>query len=250
MVYTSKSQIARVMTESWVAENGYCLACDSDCILPTAANTQSRDFECKSCGHPYELKSGLRPFGTRVVDGAYVSMIRRIEAGCVSSFLLLRYSNESAVTDLTAIHHSLITREIIEERRPLAVTARRAGWIGCNILLGEIPPEGRIPLIEHGNAIPKEKSRAIFRTTENLAYQQLQSRSWSRSLLNCLHRFPSSSFTLDQAYGFERELSLIYPSNNNIRPKIRQQLQVLRDSGLLIFEGHGTYRLVYGAKVN
>jgi len=24
--------------------------------------------------------------------------------------------------------------EIIERRKPLAITARRAGWIGCNIL--------------------------------------------------------------------------------------------------------------------
>lgn len=249
MDYTSKSQLARVMTESWVAKNGYCLACDSDRILPTAVNTQARDFECQVCRHPYELKSTLRPFGNKIVDGAFASMIRRIESGSVPSLLLLRYSETSTVIDLTAIHHSLITREIVQERKPLAPTARRAGWIGCNILLSGIPLEGRIPLIKSGMPVPKVGSRAIFAATEKLATQSLTNRSWARDLLNCLHRLPTSKFTLEQAYTFENELSLLYPENRNVRPKIRQQLQVLRDSGLVVFEGRGVYRLVFRSTV-
>jgi type II restriction enzyme len=241
--------MARIMSESWIARNGYCLACDSDQIFQTAANTQARDFECHDCGHPYELKSALKPFGTKIIDGAYASMIRRIEDGSVSSFLLLRYSQSSVVTDLVAIHHSLITREVIQERKPLSPTAKRAGWVGCNILLGGIPPEGRIPLIQNGIPVLKENSRAVFAATERLGKHSIKSRSWSRALLNCLHRLPTPRFTLEQAYRFEREFSSQYPHNKNVRPKIRQQLQVLRDTGLVIFEGGGTYRLVYGAKV-
>jgi type II restriction enzyme len=248
MLYTSKSQLARVMTESWVATNGYCLACESDRLIPTSANTQARDFECHDCGHPYELKSALRGFGKKVVDGAYASMIGRIESKHASSFLLLRYSNTSAVTDLTAIHHTLITREVVEERKPLSQTARSAGWIGCNILLSSIPPEGRIPIIKNGAALPKEDSRALFAATEKLANQRLENRNWSRALLNCLHNLPPTTFTLEQAYSFEPQLSSLYPDNRNIRPKIRQQLQVLRDAGLLIFEGNGNYRLTYAGR--
>src|ERR1700721_730437 len=124
MLYTSKSQLARVMTESWITKNGYCLACESERLLPTVANTQARDFECCDCGHPYELKSALNGFGKKVVDGAYASMIRRIESGCVASFLLLRYSGVGAITDLMAIHHTFITREIVEERKPLSPMAK------------------------------------------------------------------------------------------------------------------------------
>lgn len=239
--------MARVMSESWVASNGYCLACESERLVPTPANTQARDFECRACGHPYELKSSLRPFGIKIVDGAYISMIRRIESGSVSSFLLLRYSESSMITDLVAIHRSLITREVISQRKPLSATARRAGWIGCNILLSGIPPEGRIPLMENGVPVSKESSRAIFAATERLRIQPIRGRNWSRALLKCLHRLPTSKFTLEDAYRFERELSILYPENKNIRPKIRQQLQVLRDAGLILFEGRGIYRLVYGA---
>ncbi|QYX55774.1 hypothetical protein K1T73_11855 [Roseovarius sp. SCSIO 43702] len=50
-------------------------------------------------------------------------------------------------------------------------------------------------------------------------------------------------FTLAEIYAFEDRLSQVYPGNNNVRPKIRQQLQVLRDNGFLEFLGAGRYRL-------
>lgn len=49
-------------------------------------------------------------------------------------------------------------------------------------------------------------------------------------------------FTLDDVYASEPRLSALYPSNQNVRPKIRQQLQVLRDRGWLEFVGGGRYR--------
>jgi Dam-replacing HTH domain len=42
---------------------------------------------------------------------------------------------------------------------------------------------------------------------------------------------------------FEPRLAALYPGNNNVRPKIRQQLQVLRDRGWLEFLGRGRYRV-------
>ena len=42
---------------------------------------------------------------------------------------------------------------------------------------------------------------------------------------------------------FEERLSRLYPGNHNVRPKIRQQLQVLRDRGWLEFVGRGRYRV-------
>ncbi len=243
MELTSKSQIARVFTEGWIAENGYCLACESDRLVQTAANTQARDFECENCCHPYELKSSIRVFGDKVVDGAYASMMRRIESDCVSSFLLMRYTGSRAVLGLTAIHRSLITPEVIQKRKPLSKAARRAGWIGCNLLLHNIPPEGRVQVIQDGIPVPKSVTRLVFRATENLSSRSLSARSWARTVLNCVHRIGRSRFSLAEIYAFEPELTLLYPSNQNLKAKIRQQLQVLRDAGLLLFEGRGMYRI-------
>jgi type II restriction enzyme len=45
-------------------------------------------------------------------------------------------------------------------------------------------------------------------------------------------------------YKIEKELRLLFPNNKNIRPKIRQQLQFLRDAGLLKFNGGGKYERI------
>lgn len=44
---------------------------------------------------------------------------------------------------------------------------------------------------------------------------------------------PSEVFTNDEIYAFETDLAKLYPGNRHIKDKIRQQLQVLRDRGLL-----------------
>jgi len=50
-------------------------------------------------------------------------------------------------------------------------------------------------------------------------------------------------FTTADAYAFERELAELHPDNDHIKEKIRQQLQVLRDAGLLVHLGRGEWRL-------
>ena len=62
--------------------------------------------------------------------------------------------------------------------------------------------------------------------------------------MKCVEDIGLHSFTLDDVYAHEARLQAIYPGNNNVRPKIRQQLQVLRDQGLLEFTGRGRYRLI------
>ena len=49
-------------------------------------------------------------------------------------------------------------------------------------------------------------------------------------------------FNLADVYVHKAALAALYPGNNNVRPKIRQQLQVLRDRGWLEFNGRGVYR--------
>ena len=52
-----------------------------------------------------------------------------------------------------------------------------------------------------------------------------------------------AEFHLDDVYAHEATPAALYPDNHNVRPKIRQQLQVLRDRGWLEFTARrGTYR--------
>lgn len=241
--YSSPSQQVRRISEDWVARNGYCLKCDSDFLTATAANTKSRDFSCEVCSHGYELKSKCGAFGTRVLDGAYGAMVDTIRGGVTPTFLLLEYSKSWSISSFTAIHHSLITEQSIIPRKPLSSTARRAGWVGCNILLPEIAAEGKIIMVRAGKAEPRDTSRAAFMRLERLAVLPINQRSWAATVLNMIHKVPNTVFHLKELYTFETNLKTAFPNNNNIRPKIRQQLQILRDAGLLNFLGDGMYEL-------
>ena len=50
---------------------------------------------------------------------------------------------------------------------------------------------------------------------------------------------PTGDFTTAYAYAFTRELDKLHPDNRHVRDKIRQQLQVLRDAGLLLHVERG-----------
>jgi RNA polymerase primary sigma factor len=52
-----------------------------------------------------------------------------------------------------------------------------------------------------------------------------------------------SEFTNEDVYAHARELEQLHPDNRQVRDKIRQQLQVLRDAKLLIHVEHGVWKL-------
>ncbi|MBT5618844.1 MAG: hypothetical protein HOJ71_07205, partial [Euryarchaeota archaeon] len=54
-----------------------------------------------------------------------------------------------------------------------------------------------------------------------------------------------STFTLEEIYGAEDVLRRIYPDNNRIKEKIRQQLQIMRDHEKIEFvNDNGIYRRI------
>lgn len=57
-------------------------------------------------------------------------------------------------------------------------------------------------------------------------------------------RLPEKDFSNEQIYKFEKEFQDMYPENKNIRAKIRQQLQVLRDMGLIRHLGRSHWKKV------
>ena len=45
-------------------------------------------------------------------------------------------------------------------------------------------------------------------------------------------------------YRFEEMLAIKHPDNHHVKDKIRQQLQMLRDNGIIEFIGRGHYRKI------
>lgn len=242
--YTSQTQIARILSENWFARNGYCLSCEDDRLSMTAANSKASDFICSSCSESYELKAFRTEPTRRLIDGAYDALISRIRAGKAPTLILMKRNDKWGVEALSAVHHVFLTPDTIEKRKPLSSSARRAGWVGCNIRLDLIGIDGKIPLIAAGALVDREKTRERFRRFERMKEVPLGLRGWTMLTLKTIRRLGRSEFSLTEVYAREFEYAALYPKNRNVRAKIRQQLQVLRDLELLEFLGHGRYRLL------
>lgn len=147
--YKSKSQKIRVASESWFLNNSYCVECLS--ILSKFPNNKPvADFLCEKCKEQYELKSKNGKIGSKILDGEYHTMIKRINSNENPNLFTLSYDDEYNVKNIIAIPKYFFTEKVIEKRNPLSKTARRAGWTGCNILFNEIPDIGKIYLIKNG----------------------------------------------------------------------------------------------------
>ncbi len=242
--YKSASQRARVGTESWGASNFFCPVCDSPRLDVAPLGTATVDYSCPKCDSPFQLKSQSRPFGTRIVDSAYSQMKRAILTDRTPNLYVLHYDLTAwAVRTVILIPHFAFALSAIEVRPPLAPTARRAGWVGCNILLSKIPQDARIPIIVDGTARPAAEVRRAYSRLRPLEKLKVEKRGWTLDVLNVARSLNKQEFSLSDVYAHTDELSKLHPDNRHVRDKIRQQLQVLRDLGLLEFLGSGEYRL-------
>lgn len=242
--YSSGSQSARAWTERWVGDWVYCPNCGNQKINPFPNNSPVADFFCSSCSEEYELKSQKTAFKKKVLDGAYDSKCERLAASNNPNLFLLNYDlKQLSVVNLLIVPKHFFVPEIIEKRKPLAATARRAGWIGSNILLDQIPDSGKIFILKNGVPQPKDAVLAEWKKTLFLRSEPLEARSWLIEVMKCVESIGENEFELDDVYRFERQLSELYPNNQNVRPKIRQKLQELRDHGFLDFISRGRYRL-------
>jgi hypothetical protein len=98
----------------------------------------------------------------------------------------------------------------IIKRKPLAPTARRAGWIGCNFALNRIPVEARIAIVFTRSSgresahlfpgsqsrltsaatviVPPEEVREKFKRVKPLSEISVKQRGWTLDVLNIVRR--------------------------------------------------------------
>src|SRR5258708_22587620 len=183
--YKSASQRARIGTEAWGAVNFFCPVCKSPRLDVAPRNTVAVDYRCPICDSPFQLKSQSKPLGTKIVDAAYSEMKRAILSDRTPNLYVLHYDlAQWAVRTVILIPHFAFALSAIECRPPLGPDARRAGWIGCNILLHKIPADARIQIVESGEARAPYQVRHAYdrlRPPPNLYVIYL---GWSLDLLN------------------------------------------------------------------
>ncbi len=243
-LYKSASQRARVVTESWGEHNLYCPNCPSPKLCRLSHNAKANDFACPDCKFWYQLKGQQSRIGNSVPDGAYQTMLDAIREGETPNFYFMHYDLATwSIKNLLLVPHFAFPPSAIIKRKPLAVTARRAGWIGCNIALNHIPVEARIAVVAESKVLPEDEVRAQFRRVKPLGEIKAKERSWTLDVLNAIRTLCKVEFTNDDAYTLVPHLAKLHPGNRHVRDKIRQRLQVLRDAGLLTHVGRGQWRL-------
>ena len=238
--YISSSQKTRVMTEPWYLNNGYCVNCFSS-LSPFENNSPVADFYCSFCKEEFELKSKRGMVSKKIVDGAYHTMITRVNSNNNPNLIFLNYSIDLSVNDIIAIPKYFFTERIIEKRKPLSENAKRAGWVGCNILYSEIPEVGKIFLVKNKIVVDKKVVKNNWENSKKFKIDNLEKRGWTLEVLKIADKM-KQEFTLQDVYKYEKTIKIMFPENNHIKDKLRQQLQILRDKKHIEFLGDGKYR--------
>lgn len=242
--YNSNSQKIRVMSENWVAKNIFCPICGNSHICNLENNLPVADLQCDNCGEIFELKSKKGKITTKISDGAYSTMIERINSADNPDLFIMSYSADYQVKDLLLVPKFFFVEDIIEKRKPLAPTAKRAGWVGCNIIFGNVPSQGRIKIVENQKVSNVTDVVKNYKQIKQLDTNNLENRGWLLDVLNCVNAIERADFSLNDIYAFVEQLQNKHLNNHNVEAKIRQQLQILRDKGFIEFTTRGHYRKI------
>ncbi len=243
--YKSNSQKIRVVTEKWIGDYCYCPYCGNSKLVGFENNRPVADFYCDVCKNEYELKSKAGGIGRKISDGAYDTMIQRITSNSNPDLFVMNYDKTNySVNNLLMVPKHFFIPSIIEKRKPLSVNARRAGWVGCNILFSEIPKQFCVYIVKDGSFVDKEIVLNKVMVNNTLKTKNIEVRGWMFDTLRCIDMIKTDVFYLQDIYKFESILKMKYPKNNNIKAKLRQQLQYLRDKGFIEFLGNGKYRKI------
>ena len=240
--YKSPTQRARVVTQGWATSNLFCPNCPAPELAALPENTQAIDYMCSRCGSPFQLKGKSSTIGAKIVDAAWEAMMRAIREDRTPNLFVLHYEPTAwLVRNLILVPHFVFTASAVERRKPLSATARRAGWVGCNIVLRNIPNDAKIGVVIDGEPVMPAKVRQQFERLRPLKELSVKERGWTLDVLNAVRRLGKTEFKTSDAYTFAHELERLHPDNRHVKDKIRQQLQVLRDRGFLIQVERGVW---------
>jgi type II restriction enzyme len=187
------------------------------------------------------LKSQQKSFGARIAGASYQAAANAITENQSPSIVLLQYDKKSwFVTNVLMIHSKCLTEDSIIKRKGLSSRAERKGWIGYDLLLGNTLRTGRVPVVVHGKVIERDFVIRSWKAAEKLAQSIGSLTGWNRDVMWYIDQL-GTSFSLEDVCAMESKWARRYPNNQNIRAKIRQQLQFLRNKGLVVFNGGGKY---------
>jgi hypothetical protein len=172
-------------------------------------------------------------------------MMNAIQTDRTPNFYFMQYELATwRVKNLLFVPSFAFPPSAIIKRKPVALTARRAGWIGCNIALNRVPVEARISVVTESKVSPEKEVREQFRRVKPLKDISVAQRGWTLDVLNIVRRIVSEGRALrdpnfsgqpgrwgvvelrpptasqpliPQCGTFTRELEQLHPDNRHVR---------------------------------
>ena len=129
----------------------------------------------------------------------------------------------------------------LSKNREIGIVKKEHLKIVKNIL-GKIPKvvSQKLPIFDIET--PEENSDIIETSIEPIISSLS---AWKLEIFKCINSISKPIFTLNDINEFEDHLQKVFPTNHRIKDKIRQQLQFLRDLGLIEFLGNGRYKKLW-----
>lgn len=240
--YSSGRQQARLVTEMWASWNLYCPNCLESRVSPQKVGSPLVDFRCSnaSCGQTFQLKSQKSKFGTVLRDAAYRPWIDSMKLGTTPNLTLLQYDlRRLRVLNVEVIPSFFLRSSCFESW----LLSTRKHYEMCSIHLNMIGPDARIKIVQDGEIKDQTEVQRQFKSFSWMKHASWRNRGWTADVLRCIREIGKTQFTLQDVYAYESMLQGLHRENRFVRPKIRQQLQVLRDRGFLTFTRPGCYEI-------
>jgi type II restriction enzyme len=141
--WTSESRIVGEACEDYVKNKVKCVRCNNNNFKKYKTNEKSKDLICISCNQKYQIKAKSATHKQinnikcknqfKTIGGEYSTTLNNINEKI--DYLIILYEKQSyKILNILYITNENITSNYITPRNPLSLTAKRAGWQGCNIL--------------------------------------------------------------------------------------------------------------------
>ena len=132
--------------------------------------------------------------------------------------------------------------ELFENKEVSPVVTEEIITITADIL-SKVPKEKKVRFEKTDKEIFPEPENDLYDAGVETITKTLS--GWRLDVFNVVSKIRQNIFDLSAVYVLRNELQMLHPENRNIDAKIRQQLQELRDLGLIEFISPGLYRKLW-----
>ena len=234
-----------MLTEFWTANNIFCPICWS-ALVQHKIDKPVNDLFCRDCKADFELKSSKGNLWKTIPWWAYDIMMKEMANNPMHLFIL-KYAKDYTIKNFLVVPKYFFIPEIIQKRNTSKVKQKNWKirlWTWWNILFDKIPESWKIHYISNWTYKTRTEILKEWEKVKFLEKEKSSSKGWIFDIMICIEKLNKREFTLQDIYAFENELKLKHPKNNNIKPKIRQQLQFLRNKKYLEFIEKWKYKVL------